>query len=84
MKPNKALLASIIIQKNDDGYLATLPGVQGAFAEGDTVEEALFNCVDVVKLVFEFRKERGEELGFNTFNFNKSNTMTVAVPIGIS
>ncbi len=67
-----------------DGYLATLPGMQGAFAEGDTVEEALFNCVDVVKLIFEYRKERGEELGFNTFSFNKSNTMTVAVPIGIS
>ncbi len=84
MKPDKALLASINIQKNGDGYLATLPGVQGAFAEGDTVEEALFNCVDVVKLIFEYRKERGEALGFNTFNFNKSNTMTVAVPIGVS
>ncbi len=84
MKPDKALLASINIQKNGDGYLATLPGMQGAFAEGDTVEEALFNCVDVVKLIFEYRKERGEELGFNIFSFNKSNTMTVAVPIGIS
>ncbi len=84
MKSNKTLLASIKIEKNGDGYLASLPGVQGAFAEGDTVEEALFNCVDVVKLIFQYRKEQGEELGFNLFNFNKSNSLTVAFPIGIS
>ena len=83
MNPNKTLLASIKIEKNEDGYLATLPGIQGAFAEGDTVEEALFNCADVVKLIFQFRKERGEDLGFNLFNFNKSNSLTVALPIGI-
>ena len=72
MNPNKTLLASIKIEKNEDGYLATLPGIQGAFAEGDTVEEALFNCADVVKLIFQFRKERGEDLGFNLFNFDIS------------
>lgn len=83
MNPNKTLLASIKIEMNEDGYLATLPGIQGAFAEGDTVEEALFNCADVVKLIFQYRKERGEDLGFNLFNFNKSNSLTVALPIGI-
>ena len=84
MKSNKTLLASITIEKNDDGYLATLPGIQGAFAEGDTVKEALFNCVDIVKLIFEYWKEHSEDLGFNLFNFNKSNSITVAFPIGIS
>ena len=84
MKADKTLLASIKIEKNDDGYLAALPGIQGAFAEGDTIEEALFNCVDVVKLILEYRKEQGEELGFNLFNFTKSNSLTVSLPIGIS
>jgi predicted RNase H-like HicB family nuclease len=83
MKSNKTLVASIKVEKNGDGFLAILPGVQGAFAEGDTIEEALFNCVDVVKLIFQFRKERGEDLGFNAFNFNKSSSITVAIPIGI-
>ena len=49
MKTNRALLASIKIEKNGDGFLASIPNVQGAFAEGDTIEDALFNCVDVVK-----------------------------------
>ena len=84
MKSNKTLLASIKIEKNDDGYLATLPGIQGAFAEGDTIEDALFNCVDIVKLIFQYRKEHGEDLGFNLFSFNKSNSLTVALPISIS
>lgn len=84
MKSNKTLVASIKVEKNGDGYLAILPGIQGAFAEGDTIEEALFNCVDVVKLIMQYRKERGEELGFNVFNFTKSSSMTVALPIGLS
>ncbi|MBK7107092.1 MAG: type II toxin-antitoxin system HicB family antitoxin [Ignavibacteriae bacterium] len=84
MKSNKTLLASIQIEKNEDGFLATLPSIQGAFAEGDTIEEALFNCVDVVKLIVQYRKERGEDLGFNVFNFNKTSSMTVALPIGIN
>ena len=84
MKSNKALIASIKIEKNGDGYLASLPDIQGAFAEGDTIEEALFNCIDVVKVIMEYKKERGEPLGFNLFNFNKSNSLTIAVPIGVS
>ncbi len=84
MKSNKTLLASIKIEVNGDGYLASLPNVQGAFAEGDTIEEALFNCVDVLKLIMEYKKERGESLGFNLFDFNKSNSLTVALPIGVS
>ncbi|RLE37857.1 hypothetical protein DRJ12_02280 [Candidatus Acetothermia bacterium] len=36
--------------------------IQGAFAEGDTVEEAIFNCLDVVKMILEYRDERGEPL----------------------
>jgi predicted RNase H-like HicB family nuclease len=83
MESNKTLLASIKIERNGDGYLASLPDIQGAFAEGDTIEEALFNCVDVIKLIIDYRKERGETIGFSLFNFNKSNTLTVALPIGV-
>lgn len=64
MKPKKTMLASIKIARNDDGFLASIPGVQGAFAEGDTIEEAIFNCIDVVKMIMEYRKERGEKLCF--------------------
>ena len=58
-----------------------MPGLQGAFAEGDTVEEALFNCVDVVKLIAAYRAERGESLGFNEVELAHNVRLTVAVPI---
>lgn len=50
----------LTIERNDDGYLASCPLVQGAFAEGDTIEEAVFNCLDVIKMIFAYRRERGE------------------------
>ena len=79
MSTKKALLASIKVEKNGDGFLAVIPGIQGAFAEGDTIDEALFNCIDVMKMIMEYRKERG----FNEFKFTKNTSMTFAVPIGI-
>ena len=50
----------INIESNEDRFLAKCPAIQGAFAEGDTIKEALFNCLDVIEMIFEYRKERGE------------------------
>jgi predicted RNase H-like HicB family nuclease len=57
MSGQKAVWLSLVVEKNDDGFLARVPGVQGAFAEGETIEEALFNCVDVVKMIAAYRAE---------------------------
>ncbi len=61
MSGKKAFWLSIVIEMNDDGYLASVPGLQGAFAEGDSIEEAVFNCVDVVKMIAAYRAERGSK-----------------------
>jgi len=52
----------MVIEINDDGYLARSPGIQGAFAQGDTTYEAIFNCIDVVKMITAYRAERGQAL----------------------
>lgn len=83
MRSKSAVVASIVLEANDDGYLASVPGVQGAFAEGDTVEEAVFNCVDVLKMIFAYRAERGEPLGFNEVEFTDDMRLTVAMPVGM-
>ena len=62
MKTKKIAHLPITIKRNDDGFLASCPSIQGAFAEGDTVEDAIFNCLDVVKMILEYRDERGEQL----------------------
>ena len=84
MSDTKAAYLSLVVEPNDDGYLAQCPGIQGAFAEGDSIEEAIFNCVDVIKMIAAFRAERGETLGFNIVEVTQETRMTVAVPVGIA
>lgn len=83
MSDTRAVFLSVVLEANDEGYLASVPGLQGAFAEGDTIEEAIFNCVDVVKLIATYRAERGEALGFNEVELTPGTRITVAVPIGV-
>ena len=83
MRDEQAMLLSLLIEVNGDGYLASVPGIQGAVAEGDTMEGAVFNCIDVVKLIAAYRKERGENLGFNTVAMTPESRLTVAMPLGL-
>ena len=83
MRDTHAVFVSVVVDANDNGYLASVPGLQGAFAEGDTVEEAIFNCVDVVKLIAAYRAERGESLGFNQVELTPKTRMTLSIPVGV-
>jgi len=83
MSDTKAIFLSLVLETNDDGYLASVPGIQGVFAEGDTIEEAIFNCIDVVKMISTYRAERGESLGFNEVEITSDTRLTVAIPVGI-
>ena len=80
----KALLLSLVVEAEDEGFLAHCPGVQGAFAEGDTIEEALFNCVDVIKMIAAYRAERGESMGLNTLELVPAVKVAVSIPVGIA
>jgi len=83
MRNTKAILLSLVVGANDSGYLAHCPGIQGAFAEGDTIEEAIFNCVDVIKMIAAYRAERGESLGFYDIELTPETQMMVSVPVGV-
>ena len=39
MRDKRTVCRSLVLEANDDGYLASVPGLQGAVAEGDTVLE---------------------------------------------
>ncbi len=62
MKSSRIAHLPVTLERNDDGFLASCPMIQGAFAEGDTIDEALFNCVDVVRMILSYRDERAEPL----------------------
>ena len=52
----------VIIEKDDDGYFADVPALQGCYAQGDTYEEALANIQDAIKLHLEDIKESGQKI----------------------
>ncbi len=48
----------VIIEKDEDGYFAFSPELQGCYAQGDSCEEVLENIKDVIRLHLEDRMER--------------------------
>lgn len=55
---------NIEIIENDDGFLAKCPDIQGAFAEGDTPYEALYNLWDVLNMISDYRKKKFDRQKF--------------------
>ena len=51
-----------VIQKDDDGYYAFCPELQGCYTSGDTFEEARANLADAVQLHVEDRLADGEDI----------------------
>ncbi len=84
MHDARAFFLPLVVEINDDGYLVRCPGIQGAFAEGDTIEEALSNCVDVIKMIREYQAERGQSLGFAAFNLPPETSLAVSIPVGVA
>ena len=79
--PKKVQLISIVLETNDDGYLAHIPSIQGAFAEGDTPEEAIFNCLDVLAMIRDYRANDNSLISFPNLELNAQNNVTITIPI---
>lgn len=41
----------------EGGFLAVCPSLQGCYAEGKTIEEAVENLKDVIKIAIEYKKK---------------------------
>jgi predicted RNase H-like HicB family nuclease len=59
----KVLELPIVISFEEDTYIAQCPLIQGAFAEGETPQEASKELTEVIELILEYKKERGESVG---------------------
>lgn len=52
---------TVVIEKDEDGnFLAICPALQGCYADGETLEEALVLIENVIKMHIEDRLENGE------------------------
>jgi len=53
---------SVVIERDENGYYAYCPELQGCYTQGDTYEEALANIKDAIRLHVQDRVESGEEI----------------------
>lgn len=56
----KIFRLSVVIEKDEDGYFAFCPELQGCYTQGKNYEEALKNATDAIKLHIEDRLATGE------------------------
>jgi predicted RNase H-like HicB family nuclease len=57
-----------IIEKDDQGYFASVPELKGCFSQGDTFEEALTNIREAAELYLESLSEE-EKKSFESKSF---------------
>jgi predicted RNase H-like HicB family nuclease len=53
---------SVVVEKDEDGYFAFCPQLQGCYTQGDSYEEAVQNIKDAIRLHIEDRIESDEEV----------------------
>jgi predicted RNase H-like HicB family nuclease len=58
----KTYRVSVVIEKDQVGYFAYCPELQGCYTQGESYEEALERIRDAVRLHIEDRLEAGEEI----------------------
>jgi len=52
---------SVVIEKDEDGYFAYCPQLQGCYTQGDTYEKVIGNIKDAIKLHIEDRIANKED-----------------------
>ena len=52
----------IIIEQDNDGFIATCPELQGCYSQGDTYEEATANIKDAINLHLQDRLAEKEKI----------------------
>ncbi len=53
---------SVVVEKDEDGYAAFCPELDGCYTQGDTYEEVMDHIRDAMKLHIEDRVASGEDV----------------------
>lgn len=53
---------AVVLEKDEHGYFAHCPALQGCYTQGDTYDQALDNIHDAVQLHLADRRAAGEPL----------------------
>ena len=61
-KTVKRYLLEVVVEKDQEGYFAYCPALQGCYTQGDTYEKAIQNIKDAIRLHLEDRKATHQDL----------------------
>ena len=53
---------AVVVEKDQEGYFAFCPDLQGCYTQGQTYEEAVANLQDAIRLHIEDRLASGEQI----------------------
>jgi predicted RNase H-like HicB family nuclease len=53
---------AVVVEKDEDGYFAYCPELQGCYTQGDTFEDVMANIRDAIKLHVEDRLANNEPI----------------------
>jgi predicted RNase H-like HicB family nuclease len=56
----KIVQLPVVVSFDEDVYIAKWPTIQGVFAQDETPEEAVKELINVIQMIKEYRKERGD------------------------
>ncbi len=55
----------IVVEQDEDGiYIVSAPSLKGCYSQGDSIDEAVENIKDAIKLHIEARVSLGEKIPF--------------------
>lgn len=53
---------SVIVEQDEDGFVASCPELQGCYTQGDTYEEVMENIKDAISLNLEVLRAEAQEI----------------------
>jgi predicted RNase H-like HicB family nuclease len=53
---------SVIVEQDEDGFVASCPELQGCYSQGETYEEVMENIKDAVSLILEELRAEKQEI----------------------
>ena len=53
---------SVIVERDEDGFVASCPELQGCYSQGDTYEEVMENIKDAISLNLEELRAEAQEI----------------------
>lgn len=79
----QAYLYPITIEECEEGgYFAACPLLQGCYAEGENIQEAVANLKSVIKIVLEYKRKHAKKFSPPVVMMDKNslNELRIAVP----